>query len=210
MLVGTNQIGVCSTPRNCPIVTHLAFADDVLIFTNGSAVSLAHLMHFLSQYEEVSRHLINRQKSCFIIGDNSPLSRAQSIDAAIGFVQKSLPIQYLGCNLFNGRKIIHYLDDLIAKIKKNVSGWKSRFLSYRGRLELIRHVLQSLSIHLLAAFCPPKAVFRRIDALFPIFFRVRENMDLNVIGLYGSTVVSWFMKVGLAQKNGRYKYCFCH
>ncbi|KAM7481360.1 hypothetical protein LguiB_005943 [Lonicera macranthoides] len=39
-----------------------------------------------------------------------------------------------------------------------------------GRLVLIRHVLQSMAIHIMAAFEPPKAIMQRIESLFANFF----------------------------------------
>lgn len=36
-----------STPSNCPAISHLAFADDVVTFTNGARNSLTALMDFL-------------------------------------------------------------------------------------------------------------------------------------------------------------------
>ena len=93
-LAATKQIGTFSAPRNCPIITHLAFADDIIIFTNRSRTSLTKLMDFLAQYERESGHLINKHKSCFVVGFK--------VDAT-GFVRKALPLKYLGCQLFVGR-----------------------------------------------------------------------------------------------------------
>ena len=35
------------SPRGCPLISHLLFADDTVIFTNGSSKSLSTLMNFL-------------------------------------------------------------------------------------------------------------------------------------------------------------------
>ena len=72
----------------------------MIIFVNGSTVSLARIMQFLSKYEEESGHAINKSKSCFIVSEKMAANRVQSIATATGFVQKKLPIKYLGCLLF--------------------------------------------------------------------------------------------------------------
>lgn len=46
-LAVSNQTTGFFVPRNCPKITHLTFADDVIIFTNGSRVSLSNLMKFM-------------------------------------------------------------------------------------------------------------------------------------------------------------------
>ncbi|KAL0400006.1 UNVERIFIED_CONTAM: hypothetical protein Sradi_2343900 [Sesamum radiatum] len=49
---------------NCRIpVTHLSFADDIIIFTNSEEESLMHLTSFLEHYETISGQKINHSKS---------------------------------------------------------------------------------------------------------------------------------------------------
>ncbi|KAG6713488.1 hypothetical protein I3842_05G155800 [Carya illinoinensis] len=43
--------------RGCVSTSHLYFADDILIFTNGSRSSLAKLFKFLATYEKASRQI---------------------------------------------------------------------------------------------------------------------------------------------------------
>ena len=169
-LIYSKQVHSFSMPRNCPPISHLAFADDVIIFTNGSKNSLCKLMAFLSQYENESGHKINKQKSCFLLGDKAPTSRASIVAECTGFVQKSFPINYLGCNLYVGRKKFQFFEDMVFKVEKKLAGWKGRLLSPGGRLILIKHVLQVLSIHVLAAQNPHKSVFRKINSLVANFF----------------------------------------
>ena len=48
----TQQVGFVGfrVPRGCPTVTHLAFADDVIIFSNGSTAALKAIMQVLGEY----------------------------------------------------------------------------------------------------------------------------------------------------------------
>lgn len=75
-LVVVGIITPFSTPQRCDNISHLAFADDLIIFTNGSQKSLLKLMGFLHAYEHESGHLINASKSCFVTFDK--LTNAQS------------------------------------------------------------------------------------------------------------------------------------
>lgn len=109
-------------PRNCPPISHLAFADDVIIFANGSKNSLCTLMAFLTQYDNKSGHKINKQKSCFLTGDKVPTNRATIVAECTGFVQKSFPIKYLGCNLYIGRNKFQYFKDKVFKVEKKLAG----------------------------------------------------------------------------------------
>lgn len=54
-------------PRGCSPVSHLAFADDVVIFLRDDPTSISNLMDFLREYEAASGQLINLEKSHFYV-----------------------------------------------------------------------------------------------------------------------------------------------
>ena len=54
-----------SMPLHCPLISHLAFADDMIIFTNGAKQFLQHLMNFLSLYK--IGQSISKAKSCILL-----------------------------------------------------------------------------------------------------------------------------------------------
>ena len=79
-------------------------------------------MDFLHTYEHESSNFINANNSCFVISDKLPSARIQNITAITSFVQKDLPIKYLGCQLFVGRKKISYFMDIVQKVEKKLAG----------------------------------------------------------------------------------------
>ncbi|KAG5585833.1 hypothetical protein H5410_046267 [Solanum commersonii] len=72
-----------------------------------------------------------------------------------GFHQKETPITYLSCPLFIGRPRLIYFSELISKIVNRITGWQSKMLGYGGKATLIKHVLQSMPIHILSTIPPP-------------------------------------------------------
>ncbi|EOY20267.1 Uncharacterized protein TCM_045622 [Theobroma cacao] len=85
-------------------ISHLSFADDIVIFTNGCRSSLQKILNFLQEYEQVSGQQVNHQKSCFITANGYALSRRQIISHTTGFHHKTLPVTYLGAPLHKGPK----------------------------------------------------------------------------------------------------------
>ncbi|XP_027077018.2 uncharacterized protein [Coffea arabica] len=53
--------------RGCPLVTHLGYANDVLVFSSANVKSLKLLKRVLTTYEAVSGQRINAGKSCFLV-----------------------------------------------------------------------------------------------------------------------------------------------
>ncbi|XP_015159877.1 uncharacterized protein [Solanum tuberosum] len=153
-----------------PQVNHLSFADDIIIFTSGRKKSLELIMYTLNIYEETSGQLVNKDKSHFMVHSNAFNSTRDRIKRITGFKQKEGPITYLGCPLYIGRPRITYFSDLINKVVNRITGWKTKILSYGGRNTLVKHVLQSLPIHLVSAISPPSTVIKQIQNLMADFF----------------------------------------
>jgi len=169
-----NYQGFHMEPRG-PQINHLSFADDVIIFTSGKRLDIQLIMKTLITYEQVSNQLINRDKSHFMIPVDSPQDITDIIKAETGFTQKDSPINYLGCPLYIGGQRIIYYSQLVDKVAKRISGWQSRLLNFGGRLILVKHVLQSIPIHTMAAISPPKTTLQYIKSLTADFFWGREK-----------------------------------
>ncbi|KAL2237401.1 UNVERIFIED_CONTAM: hypothetical protein Sindi_0931800, partial [Sesamum indicum] len=100
---------------NCEVkVSHLSYADDVILFTNCEEESLTKLMQFLRNFEESFGQKLNHPNSAFIPGKKANLM-AQRIKHIIGFSRKALPITYLGAPLYKGNKKKILYGNLIDK-----------------------------------------------------------------------------------------------
>ncbi|XP_010463033.1 PREDICTED: uncharacterized protein LOC104743679 [Camelina sativa] len=93
------------------------------------------------------------------------------------FAVGSLPVWYLGLPLLT-RSMTHadYLP-LLERIRLRISSWTGRFLSFAGRLQLIKSLLSSLTNFWLSVFRLPKRCLQEIDSLFSTF--LWSGPDLN-------------------------------
>lgn len=82
-LMFTKKTTAFSRPIHCPIISHLAFADDMVIFTNGYKQSLQHLGNFLSLYEQESCQSISKEMSCYIVEIKYPMLDAKSLKKSV-------------------------------------------------------------------------------------------------------------------------------
>ncbi|CDP17492.1 unnamed protein product [Coffea canephora] len=115
-------------------------------------------MQTIGGYEAISGQKINVQKCGFLAHDKLPSYCMARVRRATGFGHKSFPVRYLGCPLFTRRRKSVYFMEMVQSVINKIFSWRFRFLSSRGRLILIRHVLSAIPTHLLAASCPPRGV----------------------------------------------------
>ncbi|KAL9658975.1 hypothetical protein QQ045_028251 [Rhodiola kirilowii] len=123
-------------------VHHLLYADDLLIFSNGSNRSIDNMMSLLNSFCSWTDQAINKEKSNIFLPSNMTVT---------------------------GRVLCEYFQDLEDKIHTRISGWLRNMLTLGGRLVLVESVLNSMAIHILASLPTPASVLDRISSLLANF-----------------------------------------
>lgn len=65
-LVAEGRFAPYTMLRGVPVVSHMCFADDLILFTKGFRRPLQSLFQFLASYERLSGKKINKDKSFFL------------------------------------------------------------------------------------------------------------------------------------------------
>ncbi|CAN1315223.1 LINE-1 retrotransposable element ORF2 protein [Linum perenne] len=142
---------------------HLFFADDSLVFCEASATQVTNLAAILICFECISGLKINFHKTeMFPVGD---VPDAANLASLFGCSSASLPSTYLGLP-FGSRGFTKKLwDPVIDSLGKRLQTWKARFLSFGGRLTLIKSVLSSLPVYFLSLFKAPSSVILALERI---------------------------------------------
>lgn len=175
-------------------ITHLAYADDLLVFLRGTQRNLTHFRTFLTQYEMASGQKVNYHKSNFKPSARVTVSQRRCFQDILGMRLSSLPFRYLGSYLHKGINRAVYCTSLLQHIDVRLQGWHTRHLSHAGRLVLLRSVIAALPLHVLAAGGLPKSVIRIINRKMASFFwgdrrhwiswsRITQPFDEGGLGL---------------------------
>ncbi|GJS99508.1 RNA-directed DNA polymerase, eukaryota, reverse transcriptase zinc-binding domain protein [Tanacetum coccineum] len=149
-------------------ITHLCFADDLLIFCHGDLESVKIMKKSLDEFSGVSGLLPNMHKSTIFFGGLSSAEQ-HSIINIIPFSVGKLPIRYLGVPLLTKKLSISDCKPLISKVKTKVNDWKNKALSYAGRVQLIAFVLSSMQNYWASVFLLPKQVIYEINKILKGF-----------------------------------------
>ena len=93
--VGKELTGV-KISRGAPVITHLFFADDSLVFCKADIQEAGKLMKILKVYEKATGQLINMDKSSVFFSKNTIQSVREKICHTMGSIQQIGQGQYLG------------------------------------------------------------------------------------------------------------------
>ncbi|VFQ89229.1 unnamed protein product, partial [Cuscuta campestris] len=160
------KVGGFNYHKDCAAlgITHLAFADDLMLFSRGDSHSVQVLMDALDHFSRVSSLTLNPTKSnIFLAGKYRDVS--QNILGLASFPRGQLPVRYLGLPLASQRISESDFAPLVKTVDGFLSKWSTLKLSYAGRLELIRAVVQGVQSFWLQAFPVQKYVLDRITSM---------------------------------------------
>ncbi|KAL0367896.1 UNVERIFIED_CONTAM: hypothetical protein Scaly_1008500 [Sesamum calycinum] len=145
-------------------ITHLLFADDLMMFSRGDLPSVHILMECLQEFRDVSGLTVNTSKSSiFTAGIENNMLR--EILARIEFARGEMPVRYLGIPLAAQRLSVRDYSPLVDQIANSIFRWAAKSLSFAGRLELIRSVIQGVECFWLQIFPLPVVVVEKIHRL---------------------------------------------
>lgn len=146
-------------------ISHLIFADDVLLFCKGNVDSATSLMNGLDLFSNASGLCPNKDKSQVFFG-NVPSEIQNSILEVTGFQRGELPIKYLGLPLISTKLKKSDCIPLIQKICRSIDSWTCRFLSHAGRLQLLKVVLYGIQGYWISHLFLQKGILKQLSSLF--------------------------------------------
>lgn len=145
-------------------LTHLCFADDLLILTEGSTRSIKGVLEVLWNFEAHSGLGISVSKSCFFTSGLSQ-QEIELLQQEAGLSHGTLPIRYLGVPLCTKKLTMANCEPLILNVKAKLNSWSARSLSFAGRLLLINTVISGITNFWCDTFTLPKFCIKLINSL---------------------------------------------
>jgi hypothetical protein len=174
--------------QNSLVVSHLQFADDTLLLGCKSWANVRALRAVLLLFEAMSGLKVNFNKSLLVgvnISDSWLAEAATILNCKVGKV----PFLYLGLFIGGDPRRLAFWDPVMHTLKSRLSSWKSRFLSFGGRLTLLKSVLTSMPVYALSFFKAPSGIISSIESLFRNFFWGGVKFSVKLIGLIGKLFV---------------------
>nr|GEZ64061.1 hypothetical protein [Tanacetum cinerariifolium] len=149
-------------------ITHLCFADDLMLFCHGDSKSVSILKNSVDKFGSVSGLLPSSLKSKVFFGNVKEVSK-NKILKVMPFIEGKLPVRYLGVPLLSKRIYVNDCSILVDKVKKRILDWKNKSLSFAGRLQLILLVVGSMHVYWSSMFILPVTISNEVERLMRDF-----------------------------------------
>nr|GEU52210.1 reverse transcriptase [Tanacetum cinerariifolium] len=150
--------------RNCPLISHIFFADDSLFFLKASHGECGTLISILYSYCEASGQTVNFQKSSAFFSLNTPSSLRDDIYGDLHVHQMDCKAKYLGLPSIFGQKKAEMFGFLLMK------GWKHKLPSQSRREVIIKSVIQAIPTYAMQCFLLPSSLLNKLTTYVRRFF----------------------------------------
>ncbi|XP_021993278.1 uncharacterized protein LOC110890014 [Helianthus annuus] len=149
-------------------IINLCFADDLFLFARANFESVKIIMESLNSFRDMSGLIPSLSKSTSFFC-NVPARVKNQILSLVPFPEGALPIKYLGVPLIASRLLKSDCKVLVERIAKKLLDWKTKFLSFAGRLQLVNSVLAAMYSYWAAVFCLPASIIKSIERIMKDF-----------------------------------------
>ncbi|KAK1300334.1 hypothetical protein QJS10_CPB13g01578 [Acorus calamus] len=145
-------------------ISIVQYVDGTIILSEAEELSVRGIKFVCKCFELVLGLRINFRKS-LISGINVEETVVNRMAGILGCQTTGFPLRHLGLPLSLGRFPKTEWMPLISRFEKRLAGWKSNFLSLRGKIILIQSVLLNLSIYFLSLFSVLKGILRTMEGI---------------------------------------------
>ncbi|XP_026396227.1 uncharacterized protein LOC113290854 [Papaver somniferum] len=157
LLVATNNhlnSGV-KAARNASAITHLLFADDILLFTKADMHNISGILKVISDFGKYSGKMLNFNKSSVYFSKNLSPNTKKVLSRALNMSEMQDSDIYLGVTLLLGRDKSKGFKPIIHSFGSRLKNWKGKTMNQSARSTMVKHVLNALPTHHMGSFKLP-------------------------------------------------------
>lgn len=149
-------------------ITHLLFADDLLVFSDGSKSLVSGIKTVMLQFKNWSGLDINEAKSEIFFGGYNDVQASVMADLS-GFKRGSFPTRYLGLPLDPKKITFATLQPFLERITSKLHSLTVKTLTFAGKVKLIYSVVYGMVNFWSSVFVFPKRFYNKVDSLCSAF-----------------------------------------
>jgi hypothetical protein len=153
-----------------PAITHVMFADDLMIFSKANKREIGILNDCLETYCLWSRQKINKEKYGVIFSKLVHNDTKRWIRGELQMKKLALDSFYLGTPVFSSTSKTKDLKYLTKRLDSRLKGCRCKALSWAGRKTLIKSVAQALPTYTFSTADVPMTICHKLDSTIRRFW----------------------------------------
>ena len=140
---------ICS---NAPAISHLLFANDMIIFCGAKEAQAPAVKELLYKNERASGQKLNYSKTTISFSWAVQNDKRSCIVRCLDIQELLAHYKYLGLPMSIGRSKKKSFLYIVNRIKSRLSNWMDRLVSWVGREVLIKVVAQAIPTYAMSVF----------------------------------------------------------
>lgn len=156
--------------RGCTEISHLFFADDILLFGEANISTLLTIKSVLNNFLHTSGQKQNESKIMLFFSPNTSVEIMDEFEQEMNISSTSDLGTYLGFPLCHKKPSKNKLSFIIDKVEGKLASWKAKSLNKAGRLILINATLQAIPRYYMHLIDFPVAIKKKLDSICSNFF----------------------------------------
>ncbi|CAN1188821.1 Putative ribonuclease H protein At1g65750 [Linum perenne] len=161
--VGSNKWVPISLVAGGPQISHLFYADDLILFGQASLEQAEACSRCLEEFCAASGLNISKEKSQIFCSRNTSRGLPVSISSSLGISLTQDLGRYLGVPTLHGRTDKGTYQAIVDKLDNKLAGWKAKSLSLAGRVTLATSALSAIPAYVMQAAVLPATTCEAID-----------------------------------------------
>ncbi|XP_019167697.1 PREDICTED: uncharacterized protein LOC109163410 [Ipomoea nil] len=165
-------------------VSHLFFAEDLMLFAEASEDQGRMIMNCLKKFSGKSGLNINVSKSNIFCSPNTNSEIKRGLKNLTGISVSDNLGTYLGIPILHKRVSKHTFGYILDGMKRKLANWKGNMLSLAGRRTLVQSALSSMPVYTMQVFKLPAGTCNDIDRICRDFLwgDSAQNKKVHLVG----------------------------
>jgi len=162
-LVRTSQWRPISICKNGPEISHLMFADDIILFAEATVEQAKVIKQALDTFCEASGQKVSASKSKILFSPNTLEYQADAICHILEMTKTNDLGKYLGVPTIKGRVTRNHFQYVLDRIDRKFAGWKTKCFSLAGCITLIQSTIESIPAYVMQTMKLPRSICDEVD-----------------------------------------------